>query len=64
MSDDEGETWPVARLLVPGPTGYSDIAADRNGKIFDIYEQPDDTKSKALSLYVAQFNLAWLTQKQ
>lgn len=64
MSEDEGKTWPVARLLVPGPTGYSDIAVSRNGEIFDIYERPDDIKSKALSLYVARFNLAWLTQKQ
>lgn len=64
MSEDEGRTWPVSRLLVPGPTGYSDIAVDpRSKEIFDIYEMPDVPKSKALSLYVGRFNLAWLTQK-
>jgi len=63
MSEDEGKTWPLARLLVQGPTGYSDIAVDRNKQIFDIYETLDDPKGKALSLYVARFNLAWLMQK-
>jgi sialidase-1 len=63
MSEDEGRTWPMSRLLVAGPTGYSDIAVDPKSKeIFDIYEMPDDPKSKALSLYVARFNLAWLMQ--
>jgi sialidase-1 len=64
MSENEGKTWPMSRLLVAGPTGYSDIAVDPKSKeIFDIYEMPDDPKSKALSLYVARFNLAWLMQK-
>ncbi|MES2393881.1 MAG: sialidase family protein [Acidobacteriota bacterium] len=64
LSADDGKTWPISQLLVMGPTGYSDIAVDPHRKeIFDIYEMPDDTKSKALSLYIAAFNLEWLEKK-
>lgn len=66
MSEDDGKTWPVAKLLVPGGTGYSDIAVDQKTKaIFDIYEAHDDADpdAKSLSLYVARFNLAWLEKR-
>ncbi len=64
LSPDDGKTWPASRLLVMGNTGYSDIAVSpKTHDIVDIYEEPDSPGTKALSLYVARFNLAWLEQK-
>jgi hypothetical protein len=37
-SFDEGQTWPVARVLHPGPGAYSDLAVLTNGEIACLYE--------------------------
>lgn len=38
VSVDEGETWPVARVLHAGPSAYSDLAVLGNGEIACLYE--------------------------
>lgn len=38
LSFDGGRTWPTARLLEHGITGYSDLAADESGKLYCLYE--------------------------
>lgn len=63
LSEDEGKTWPVAKLLKEGSTGYSDIAVAPDKTIYDLYEAILDPGDKALSLTIARFNLAWLTKK-
>ncbi|MEE4215258.1 MAG: sialidase family protein [Bacteroidales bacterium] len=37
-SKDEGKTWPVSKLLHPGPSAYSDMAVMVNGNIAIFYE--------------------------
>lgn len=37
-SFDEGRTWPVSRVLHPGPSAYSDLAVLANGQIASLYE--------------------------
>ena len=37
-SFDEGQTWPVARVLHAGPSAYSDLAVLANGQIACLYE--------------------------
>jgi len=37
-SFDDGETWPVSRVLYPGPSAYSDLAALPSGQIACLYE--------------------------
>ena len=38
LSYDEGKTWPVAKLLQEGGTGYSDMAVGKDGTIYILYE--------------------------
>jgi sialidase-1 len=64
VSYDEGKSWPVARVLEPGTSGYSDLAVGRDGTIYCLYERgstdgKDHFATGALTL--ARFNLAWLT---
>ncbi len=64
VSYDEGRTWPVNKVLEPGPSGYSDLAVLDDGTILCIYE---DGLSKSGSNFpsrfisIARFNLEWLT---
>ncbi len=37
-SFDEGQTWPVSRVLHAGPSAYSDLAVMANGEIASLYE--------------------------
>ncbi len=61
LSEDEGATWPVSRLLYAGPSAYSSLAVLRNGEIACLYERgavkPNDT------ITFARFGLDWLGAK-
>jgi len=66
MSYDEGETWPVQKVIDPGISGYSDMAVTPDGKIHLLYEggsvkefEGNHFKNQAMS--VLSFNLEWLT---
>ena len=64
MSYDEGQTWPVKKVLEPGISGYSDLAILPDGSILCLYEKggmgANHFKTAALTL--AKFNLKWLTE--
>ena len=58
VSFDGGETWPLKRLIDPGPSAYSSLNAGRpqtpsEGQIFLHYEAGPGSK-------LARFNLTWL----
>jgi sialidase-1 len=64
LSYDEGRTWPVARVLEPGTSGYSDLAVGPDGTIYCLYERgstdgKDHFATRTLTL--ARFNLEWLS---
>jgi sialidase-1 len=65
MSDDDGRTWPVKRVIDPGVSGYSDLAASADTKwIYCFYERgttTDDRHNDIAALTVVRFNLDWLT---
>ncbi len=63
LSYDEGRTWPVHRSLFPAGSGYSDLAVDKNGMIYCLYEirNGDDSDWK-YRVIMHRFNLAWLTR--
>lgn len=64
MSYDEGKTWPVAKVVDPGLSGYTDMAVAPDGTIFLAYEHGATNGEKVFSskyFSVAHFNLAWLT---
>jgi sialidase-1 len=62
LSYDEGQTWPVSRVLHPGPTAYSALAVLPDLTIGCLCEcgrkQPYETVT------FARFSLEWLTQGQ
>lgn len=63
LSYDEGITWPVARLLQEGGTGYSDMAVGPDGTVYILYEHvlPDGSPDKKHDLTLAHFTPEWLT---
>ena len=67
LSRDGGKTWPISKLLQPGPSAYSDLAVLPDGTILCFYENGTDTpkiKRKRdwayANLTLARFNLEWL----
>jgi sialidase-1 len=63
LSYDEAQTWPVARVLDPGTSGYSDLAVGPDGTVFCFYERGalDGIHFHTRSLCLARFNLEWLS---
>lgn len=57
-SFDQGETWPVKRLVYEGHSAYSSLSADRDGNVYLLFEWGKDKLYE--SIYVAKFNLDWL----
>lgn len=64
LSPDDGATWPISRLLQPGVTGYSDLAADGH-YIYCLYEYgaASDNKIHPKSIILARFTLEWVLQR-
>ncbi len=56
LSEDEGATWPVARLLYEGSSAYSSLAVLRDGQIGVLYERDDYQR-----ISLARFGLDWLS---
>ncbi|HYG38716.1 MAG TPA: sialidase family protein [Cytophagales bacterium] len=61
LSYDEGETWPVQKVLNAGASGYSDVAIGPDGMIYCLYETNTVGEGWNYSLLLKKFNLAWLT---
>jgi sialidase-1 len=63
LSEDGGRSWPVSRVIDPGPGGYADLAAGPDGTLFCLYERGTTGSGGAnpRSLCLARFDLAWLT---
>jgi Neuraminidase (sialidase) len=63
LTYDEGKTWPVARSIEPGISGYSDLAVGSDGFAYCFYERAsvDESHYRPAHLTVARFNLEWLT---
>ncbi|NLX97828.1 MAG: exo-alpha-sialidase [Rhodopirellula sp.] len=61
MSRDDGQTWPVSKVLEAGPSGYSDLAVLADGTVLCFYEA--DVVSGMCDdryLRLARFNPRWL----
>ncbi|MBN1807384.1 MAG: exo-alpha-sialidase [Sedimentisphaerales bacterium] len=61
LSYDEGNTWPVSKLLYPGPSAYSCLTILPDGNIACLYEA--GKKNPYEKIIFSSFNLEWLTQK-
>lgn len=62
ISEDDGKTWTAKRVIEPGVSGYSDLAADRDGNVYCVYEDgtPTDRGTHVQYLSVARFDLDWI----
>ena len=59
LSYDEGESWPVAKLITPDLSGYSCLTILQDGSIGCLYER--GTKRYSDNITLAIFNLEWLS---
>lgn len=60
LSYDEGESWPVSRMLHPGPSAYSCLTVMPDKSIGILYE--GGKKHPYERLIFARFGLDWLTK--
>ena len=63
LSYDEGQTWPVAKMLDPRPSGYSCLAVLPDGEIGCLYEAGDERYADrpGCALTFKRFSIEWLT---
>ncbi len=59
LSLDSGQTWPVSKVVHPGPSAYSCLTVLEDGRIGLLYENGGDSPYERISF--ARFNLEWLT---
>lgn len=62
LSRDEGQTWPLNKLLEDGPSAYSDLAVTPLGTILCFYGAGETQHFAGSALRLARFNLEWLLQ--
>lgn len=55
MSCDDGETWPVSKVLDPGAAAYSTIVPLGHGEFGVLYE-----RGNVEHITFARFNADWL----
>lgn len=63
LSYDEGQTWPVSKVLEPGISGCADLVVGPDGTIYCLYESGgvDGNAFDSAYLTLARLNLQWLT---
>ena len=64
LSYDEGETWPVAKLLEDGSSAYSCLTALPNGDIACLHEGGGGVERYRERIVLKRFPLEWLTDGQ
>ena len=60
LSYDEGKTWPISKVVHPGPSAYSCLTALPDGTIGLLYENGRNEPYERITF--ARFNLEWLTE--
>jgi sialidase-1 len=65
LRHDEGQTWPVSKVIESGLSGYSALAVCADKTIFALFERgASDSQNTDDYLSLARFNLAWLSDGQ
>jgi sialidase-1 len=59
LSDDEGQSWPVSRVVHEGPAAYSSLVVLPDGRIGLLYERGEKGPYERITF--ATFPLGWLT---
>jgi sialidase-1 len=64
LSFDDGQTWPVQRILEPGPSAYSDLTTLSDGTILCAYECGMGVSMyDSQTLRLARFDRDWVEDK-
>lgn len=58
LSEDDGQTWPISRVLHEGPSAYSNLVALPDGQSGCLYERGQKNASERISF--ARFPVEWL----
>jgi sialidase-1 len=58
LSRDEGDSWPVARQVYPGPSAYSSLGVLPDGSVGLLYERGREEPYETITF--ARFTLEWL----
>jgi len=64
LSEDDGATWTVKRVLDPGWAGYADINVGPDQAIYVLYERghPDEPRLRIAALTLVKFPLSWILE--
>lgn len=63
LSFDDGENWPVQKVLYKGSSGYSDLAVGKNA-IYCLYETNRESEGWNYTIVLKRFTLAWLMKNE
>jgi sialidase-1 len=63
LSYDEGNTWPVQKVIDTTFSGYSDVAVDQKGNVYCLYETNTVAKGFNYSLVLKRFTIDWIKRK-
>ena len=58
LSRDDGQSWPVARVIHEGPAAYSSLALLKDGRIGLLYERGESRAYEVITF--ARFSRRWL----
>ena len=61
LSRNDGQSWPVARLVHEGPAAYSSLASLKDGRIGLLYERGESRAYDVITF--ARFDRRWLESK-
>ena len=65
LTEDDGQTWPISRVLEPGMSAYSDRAVLPEATILCFYERGREVNAKQTKpislLTLTRFKMEWLT---
>ncbi|WP_300596917.1 sialidase family protein [Niabella sp.] len=63
LSFDEGATWGFNKVIDPGPSGYSDLAVDKNGTVYCLYETAGKDRDFNYKLVLKKLPAKWFQKK-
>lgn len=64
LSEDDGASWSLKRVIDPGWAGYADINVGPDNSIYVLYERghPDEQRLRIAALTLIKFPLSWIEE--
>lgn len=64
LSYDEGQSWPIQQVIDTSFAGYSDLAVDKDGTVYCLYETNTVGQGWNYSLVLKRFTVEWIKRKK